>query len=95
MLLSLLAHAGTPGEAGRAFAAGATQLGMPDARLVQREALGKRRPSELSGGQRQRVALAQCLDRRVGVVERVAPGAVGRDRELDARVAARRGRLRA
>jgi sulfate/thiosulfate transport system ATP-binding protein len=30
-------------------------------RLVQLEALGKRRPSELSGGQRQRVALARAL----------------------------------
>src|ERR687898_2715102 len=30
-------------------------------RLVQLEALGRRRPSELSGGQRQRVALARAL----------------------------------
>jgi Zn-dependent protease with chaperone function len=39
VLLSLLAHAGTPGEAERAFAAGAAQLGLPQAGLMQREAL--------------------------------------------------------
>jgi Zn-dependent protease with chaperone function len=39
LLLSLLAHAGTPAEAQRAFRAGASQLGMPDAVLVNREAL--------------------------------------------------------
>jgi Zn-dependent protease with chaperone function len=39
VLLSLLAHAGTQGEAEPAFRAGASQLGMPDATLVKREAL--------------------------------------------------------
>jgi hypothetical protein len=38
-LLSLLAHAGTPGEATRAFRAGVSQLGMPQAELVVLEAL--------------------------------------------------------
>ena len=38
-LLSLLAHAGTPGEAERAFRAGAAQLGMPQVELMKREAL--------------------------------------------------------
>jgi Zn-dependent protease with chaperone function len=39
VLLSLLAHAGTQGEAEPAFRAGASQLGMPDAALVKREEL--------------------------------------------------------
>jgi hypothetical protein len=39
LLLSLLAHAGTPGEAARAFGAGVAQLGMPQAEPVAREAL--------------------------------------------------------
>jgi hypothetical protein len=39
VLLSLLAHAGTQGEAEPAFRAGALQLGMPDAALVKREEL--------------------------------------------------------
>jgi len=38
-LLSLLAHAGTPSEAERAFRAGAAQLGMPQVELMKREAL--------------------------------------------------------
>jgi hypothetical protein len=39
VLLSLLAHAGTPQDAQPAFRAGARQLGMPDAVLASREAL--------------------------------------------------------
>ena len=39
ILLSLLAHAGTQAGAGRAFAAGAAQLGMKDAVPLKREAL--------------------------------------------------------
>jgi Zn-dependent protease with chaperone function len=39
VLLSLLAYAGTQSEAEPAFRAGASQLGMPDAQLVKREAL--------------------------------------------------------
>lgn len=38
-LLSLLAHAGTPSEAERAFRAGISQLGMPQAELLKRESL--------------------------------------------------------
>ena len=39
LLLSLLAHAGSPGDAQPAFSAGASALGMPDAALVSRMAL--------------------------------------------------------
>jgi Zn-dependent protease with chaperone function len=39
VLLSLLAHAGTQGEAEPAFRAGASQLGMPDAVMAKREEL--------------------------------------------------------
>jgi Zn-dependent protease with chaperone function len=38
-LLSLLAHAGTPSEAERAFRAGISQLGMPQAELLKRESV--------------------------------------------------------
>lgn len=39
VLVSLLAHAGTQGEAESAFRAGATQLGLPDAVMIRREEL--------------------------------------------------------
>jgi hypothetical protein len=59
-LLSLLAHAGTGGEAERAFRAGTAQLGMPDAALVDRKALSSQAAGAALDGLRTLAPLAKA-----------------------------------
>jgi hypothetical protein len=59
-LLSLLAHAGTPDEAQRAFRAGISQLGMPQAELLGRESLSLQIAGDALGRLRALAPLAKA-----------------------------------